>query len=237
MKKLYILIIALFLFGCNAGSTTPDQQNNITINPGPVIVSPLPVPVIPVHPIESVVVIPPIESLEIIPPIESLVIIPPMESLIMRKTYFKGYYPGGCRVNNQESGIVGTCQCIQDPVTKDIWLASPTMIPDSWVITNALVKNLNASNTCGLNQGWHLPTREQLEQLNIPLVDIAIGDKAAWLNNNGFKNIRNVLYFGTMSSPPYAYSIYMYNGNISNTVDTSNTKAWGLAVNSSLEKN
>lgn len=249
MKTKPIVLIALLITGCNADSTTPSQQNNIQpfnpVIPIPII-EPLPVPVTPISPIESItppiesiVVYPPLESLifyppieSLVPPIESLVIIPPIESLIMRKTYFKPFYPAGCIVNNKESGIVGTCECIQDPVTKDIWYTNSTMIPDTWAITNYLVQRLNNDNACGLSEKWNLPGLDQLSQLNSLLIDVPAESKAAWMNNNGFYNVRNILYFGTMATSPYAYGMNITNGNIIDDINTITAKGWGLAVNS-----
>lgn len=219
--------MGILLAGCNAGSTTPSQQNDVTINPSPIIIhpvpviTPLPVPVTPIPRMESLIFYPPIESL--VPPIESLTAPP--------KTYFVGYYPESCVPNNAESNVAGNCQCIQDPITKDIWYANTTIIPDTWAINSYLAQKLNNESACGLSEGWNLPGLDQLAQLNSLLIDVPIESKAAWMNNNGFYNIRNILYFGTISISPFAYGMNITNGNVIDDINTTNAKGWGIAVN------
>ena len=235
----FIILLSLILTGCNAGSTTPSQQNTSDIEPVIIPVNPITIyppmkPVYPViesiaPPIESVVVYPPMESLIFYPPIESLV--PPMESLTIRNTYFKPYYPAGCIVNNKESGIVGTCECIQDPKTGEVWLATTNQTPAKWAEMSAWANNLNELSTCGLRNGWGLPDYNQLSKLSNYTSGLSDGQRSVWLNSNGFYNFDDNMYFGTMFGYPYSYSIFIKNGLVSNALDTEKVGVKGIAVN------
>ncbi|MCC2625796.1 MAG: hypothetical protein K0R14_1669 [Burkholderiales bacterium] len=121
-------------------------------------------------------------------------------NLCMGSTDFIGYYPKGCKLNNVTAGIAGTCTCIQDVVTHDIWLAVSSESGMSWDSTSATklgangwILGINQSNTCGIHTGWKLPTQAQLQML--------AGHDIDWFNANGFIGIDpNGDYWGALNN-------------------------------------
>ena len=99
-----------------------------------------------------------------------------------------------CIMNNQALGATGTCTCIQDTVTKDIWAATIEGPSESWQIANTWANSLNTANngagTCGFKKGWGLPSIAQLNTMAgyIQLYDYQQQD-LLWLSVNGFNNI------------------------------------------------
>lgn len=102
--------------------------------------------------------------------------------------YFIGYYPSGCTPNNTAAGVVGTCTCIQDPKTHDIWLAAPAKVNSVWSTANNWATELNSGEgTCGFTSGWGLATQEQISTMVRYTIDLPSEDqKVLWMDNNGF---------------------------------------------------
>lgn len=124
----------------------------------------------------------------------SRAVIPIPIQIPVSSAYFTGYYPEGCSVNNKAAGIVGTCECIQDPVTKDIWLTTVNNEPLTWGLMFTWARyTLNAESTCGItNWSWNLAGQTQLNTLQSYIKT----NSAPWLNNNGFNNIEDITYWG-----------------------------------------
>lgn len=136
-------------------------------------------------------------------------------------TYFIGYFPEGCTLNNTGAGVRGTCTCIQDVNTNDIWLVAqqqPWSANNNWSISNAWASGLNdGKGTCGLTAGWSLPTQTQLATLAKYMGDQPKGARGTWLNNNGFVNAANYAsYWGSDIGAPSesAWFMVMYDSSV-----------------------
>lgn len=87
---------------------------------------------------------------------------------------FTAYYPSGCILNNIARGVIGTCTCIKEISTGNIWTTAGNT-DDIWInwcnhtagtvgydancpITSNSLDTWNASPKCGLTGSWHLPT-------------------------------------------------------------------------------
>jgi hypothetical protein len=103
---------------------------------------------------------------------------------------FKSFYPSGCVVNNQAAGISGTCECIEDPVTGDVWVANmgPSIV--DYQGADTYVGSLKKSKKCGL-EDWIIPTSVQVKRLSaMSKYSYKDPNKTnGWLNNNGFVNL------------------------------------------------
>ena len=87
---------------------------------------------------------------------------------------FVGYYPTGCTLSNANSTppVVGTCECIRDSASGDIWYTDGSKVgkwtdwcahsgagadPNCPSNGSSLVE-FNSESHCGLTGGWSLPT-------------------------------------------------------------------------------
>jgi hypothetical protein len=131
---------------------------------------------------------------------------------------FRPYYPKDCTMHNSSAGITGTCICIQDIVTKHVWLVKPDdeHNPD-WYTASAWADSLNSSGTCGFTNGWHLPSLKQIITMSRYMKDIPAGEKYMWFDDNGFDGIDQLGFY--WSDTPYfidsghsAYLMVMYFG-------------------------
>jgi|SRR6185437_8385561 len=137
-------------------------------------------------------------------------------------TSFVGYFPPGCKLNNDAAGIVGTCVCIKDSTTKDVWLATSSEGGMSWdgsagtpLGANGWVKSFNNpySGICGITGGWRLPTKTQLGTL--------AGHSSDWFGNNGFVDIDvNGYYFGAEVSRYKASYLSINDGTVNQMLTT-----------------
>ena len=89
--------------------------------------------------------------------------------------HFVAYYPSGCTLNNAAAKITGTCTCIKNTLTGNIWTTTGNNY-DTWTnwcnhksgtlsydqncpttVTNKL-DAFNSTLQCGIVGNWHLPT-------------------------------------------------------------------------------
>lgn len=150
---------------------------------------------------------------------------------------FIPYYPEGCTLNNDTTGTVGTCTCIQDSTTLDVWMANPSENTLKWVDAGTWASSNNTSSTCGFKEGWSLPTKKQLDYMSGYLVGNSSGDaRSKWLNSHGFTNVKpDSYYWGPEAEasmqPPYdlnAYILSMNTGSVVKTFQGLGAHAWAV---------
>lgn len=131
---------------------------------------------------------------------------------------FRPYYPKDCIMHNGSAGITGTCICIQDIATKDVWLTKPSDENNlDWYNAVAWAGRLNSSGTCGFINGWQLPTLKQIITMSTYVINIPSGKQYKWFNDNGFDGIDQFgVYWSdtsTFITPEHsAYLMAMYFG-------------------------
>ena len=115
---------------------------------------------------------------------------------------FSGFYPTGCTLNSTKIKILDSCICIQDIKTHDIWYTQAYNSNNNWNVINVWANGLNTANngtgTCGIAKGWGLPSHKQLETIAgyVPNSYYILNNGASWFNANGFRNIKNTIYWG-----------------------------------------
>lgn len=115
-----------------------------------------------------------------------------------KKVYVGNYI---CYPLNQLSTA---CTCMQDTISKDVWLTIPRNIAESWSIAATYADNLNTANngagTCGYNSGWGLATYNQFSNMikNVPASYISglSGMVYMWFQRNGFPELQSQGYWG-----------------------------------------
>jgi len=112
------------------------------------------------------------------------------------------------RFTNLDGSTPINGECVLDRLTGLIWPRNGYYGYMNWY---QALDYANALTLCGFS-GWHLPNINQMESL----VNANESDPAAWLNAQGFYNVRS----GYWSSTTYAYNInyawwiYMWGGNV-----------------------
>lgn len=97
--------------------------------------------------------------------------------------------------------------CVTDNLTGLMWVKSPDSTARTWI--NAL-SYANELNLCGYND-WRLPNNKELRSL----IHYGQPDAAAWLNSQGFNNIKPDQYWSSSDYPystDWAWSINMGDG-------------------------
>src|SRR6185437_5198112 len=152
---------------------------------------------------------------------------------------FVPYYPAGCTLNNDTTGTIGTCTCIQDLNTLDVWMTSSSEVL-KWVDARTWAIANNASSRCGFTDGWSLPTNNQLERMAGYIAGNNSGDaRSKWLNSNGFMNVKpDSNYWGPEADsgmpPPYdlaAHMISMNTGGVVKTFQAFEMNTWAVHSN------
>jgi len=156
---------------------------------------------------------------------------------LLPQQLFLPYYPKGCTLNNDTTGVIGTCTCILDANTLDVWKASPNEDSLKWASAETWAMANNASATCGFTRGWGLPTKDQLDHIQGYLAGNNSGDaRSIWLNRNGFMKVKpDSQYWGAETGsgmpPPYdlaAYMISMDTGNVGKTFQAFEMNTWAV---------
>lgn len=141
-------------------------------------------------------------------------------------TYFIGYYPSGCTPANAAAKVTGTCTCIKDPVTNNIWYTNGSQSGhwDDWTGSGSSLAVFNAGSHCGFTGGWKLPSYNnpggdwgslQKEALNNGYT--AGSNFGLWLNNNGFQNVNTGGFYWSSSLYNYSpWDLTINNGGFTN---------------------
>jgi|GEM_PF-4849578 len=146
---------------------------------------------------------------------------------------FKAFKPDGCVMNNDHAGIKGTCKCIRDTKTDNIWLVNPAPPKPTWDDAAAWADNLNTNEeTCGLHN-WRLPSHKQL-------IDIAkyANNDPLWFNNNGFSGLGSGTYWGELKLPigvNAAWTLWISSSEVVATLNGIKGDFSALAIHSRFE--
>ncbi len=154
--------------------------------------------------------------------------------MVAPPAYFQAFYPNGCTVNNTAAGIVGNCECIQDPATNKIWTvvgpnnASTNGSWDKW--TGESLTAYNATDKCGLIAGgWAMPSAPNavLGSMSASNPGGDWGDIATlagangtpinlgeWMNNNGFNLMCNYYWSSSSVDLDGAWDVEMTSGQM-----------------------